>query len=1203
MPIVDPFEAQQDFEPAVIQDPFEPQIEDPFDETTLGGVLQSAGAGIAAGFTAPVRFAGAGLEIIEDLTGFDLPGQTLSDISINAQEFWQKRIGKSRAERLVGNAGEAIGTIASSAAALGAAGLVAGGGVGAGAATQAGLVKGAVGKGLLTTLAGGAGVEKTAEELREGEVPKLNAYGAGVVTAATEYLTEKIPLGILQKPGLSFIKRLVGGVISDVPGELLATATEISLTDKRILGKDRHLTTDQYIEILKDTAAVSVLSTIGLSAGSQVIDNTLIDGLNKIKPVPYSEPHISVEKEEVGVIPTKAREDAKSQYPEIQKQVNTVIPDELKVKDDTLDIPDTTPVPQPEGEKTAWEATQDRARAKSKDVRKTTLGKIWKSVVRGAIDVSGNLQAKLVALGPAGQQVVWRMNAIAGASTKGTNEFDIDSKPIYDGLDEKQKNGFDDYKAVLRNLEIRANKGAEFSLPEGHTEQSLIDHLASIPEHIREEYDKRNVFYKAAMDKVIQLSIDNGLRTEEDAARLRETGKEYLAREVLEYADPTVQRKNRDGKTVSVRDSGIKSLTEEGTEKHVETDTQLLMQQIYQRTYTRLFKNKASQEFLRLAETEPGVADLGIQVVKPGFKVKSDQMKVTAMVDGKPVDMVMPLELGQEWVTGDPLLPATLSSVLGWVSGKKILQSMATTLNPEFAITNIPRDLAHIWLTTEEYSSFAPVAAFQMSRDMVGAIKNFKEMSQIYIDNGGGMELLAHQGKLGLKGDSAISKGISALETTMGKAGQFSEMVTRLALMRRAMKNKNTPFQATQIARGYLDFSRGGSVVKALNSVIPFFNASVQGTRGIFRAAKKNPKVFGVKAFEIGAMAFGLTMANIHLWGDDYEDVPDFDKKNNWIVMTNSTFIDSNGEERRHYVKIPKDQGQRTFAMIFENMARKTLGLPVDHLSITEEVSEVLPIIPGELLPPAMEMVLGYSVNKDFWTKEDIWRGPDVLPQEEYNKYTPTPYVKFGEATGLSPVRTKYMVEQLFTRGNIWTSLAGYGSKQVFDEMTPEERAKQSEEMLEKYPGVRRLLKSTRPDLRREKEIKAEKVRLDTERIVNNRKFDALAERFFNKQTDRREVNEFIRRQETLPEKKRLQRRFRKLSKLQGVTNRRFWFQLLDLPPEQRAVNYWNEWVQKDEASRRELNIQSHKVPGFRSKRFDRTFNKMRRFGEQGGRR
>lgn len=1236
--IVNPFEEQEFGEDFVIPEFVTPEITDP-----LLGVATAAAVGIVKGVVAIPQIIGEAAEILSDITG--LEHGTLGEETRKAQDWLQSKVGDSKAEQLISQSGEAIGRIGATAGVL--------------------LATGGSTAGLLPALAAGAGVEKTAEELRAG-APRLNAYGAGFVQAGTEYLTEKIPISMLQKPGLSFIKRLAGGAIADIPGELLATATEIELIDKQILGKDIHLTKDQYVEILKDTATVSALTSLGLTGGAQIGHALLsVDAMNKMAPIPPQKQHMPIEKQEVLPVSQIARDDSKSQYPELQKQDNLVVQDSaLPLKPTTSDIPDVTHVEpanvseQPQYKD--WASIMDAGRALSLKKRKLTFDKVWKGFVKGFVDVSGNLQKQLSNLGNDGKRVVMRQNAIGGASTKGTKEANIAKKPIYDGLNSKNKQLFDDAISALRHIELRLNKGKLFKMPGNATGRMLAEHISNLPENFKEQFSDRAKSWSQTMGSIIELQLDEGLITTEQANRLRGQGIYYVPRQILEFLDPLIQSKNKEGKIITVRDSGLKNLTEDGSDKLIETDSELLMEQVFQRTYTRVFRNRAGLEMLRLARTDPNAQKIvrEAKIIRQRTRTKFDiinketgktvntelidekadaqkqigldkdfytlkevpvtqniyedakpnEMKVSVMEDGVRREMIMPLEIGTEWVTGDPILSSTWATIIGWGSGNKILKSMATTLNPEFAITNVPRDLAHIWLTTEEYSSLAPVATLQMTADIAAVVKDSIRAGGItktalydqYIDNGGGMEFLSHRGKLGLKGTTALTKGISALETVLGKAGEVSETVTRLALMRRAMRNQRTPFEATQIARGYLDFARGGAVSKAINSAVPFFNASIQATRGIARAARINPKTFGSKVAQIGAMSIGLYLAN-RLYGDDIDDVPDFEQKNNWIIMTPYTFLDSEGRERRRYVRIPKDQGQRVFATIAENSMRMHRNEPVDWPDITESVGNFLPIIPGDLLPPLAEMTLGYSVNKDFWTKEDIWRGEEVLPQEEYTKYTPEPFIKFGAATGLSPVRTQYMTEQLFTRGNIWTSMVGYASKQIFDEMTPEERDKMSKELFEKHPGIRRVLRSTRPDIAEIKRLKEEKVRVETERLIVNRQFDAVTGRFFTGQTDLREVNEFIRRAPQ-EEKARLNNRFKAQRKLKDVPNKSFWFRLLDLPPEARAVNYWNSWVQLDEAGRKELDRQSFKVPGLRSKRFNARFNKMRKFGAQIGR-
>jgi hypothetical protein len=1184
-------------------------------EATFEGVVESVGAAALAGATQIAQIPVSGLQIIENVTGLSLFGKEMDALLDETRDFWVGKIGKSKAEQLIGMAVQNIANIGTTAGVLA---LTGGAGL------------------LLPVLAAGAGLETTAEALEEG-APRLNAFGAGAVSAATEFLTEKIPIGILQKPGLSFMKRLIGGAISDVPGELIATATEMKVINEQILGKDP-IPTEQFIDILKDTAAVSIISTIGLSAGSQAIQSSIgkpppatdgevpdtgvsapeniADALTELLPPPPSETIVPEEKQEVAPEKAIEREGSKSEYPELSGQEDVVS------QDQTYDPTDNPPIQKdvPKQilyEKKPWDGlavvkTAKKADAYSREQKGFNFGKIWRSFVRGFVDVRGNVKAALVKLGNDGKRVVMYTDAIAGAQAKAAALLDPIRRQLYGGVKKEHRQMLDVYLVTKRHQELRANKGAEFRLPEGWTEQDLQDVVDNIPPDLKEDFDKRLEVWSQRMGEVLNFMENENLLNDDQKTRLREQGRYYVPREILDIVDPTLQRTDKQGRKITVRDSGLKNLTEDGSDRLIEFDTEILLQQVYQRAITRAFRNRANLALLEIAQTQP---DNGI--VRVG-KPKLTESTISALVEGERVDMAMQTELANEWVTSNPVINAQWSNLVSILSGTKLLKSMATTLNPEFAITNIPRDIAHIYLTTMQYASNVPQFALQMANDIRQVVSQAispkeiigiarregirKALSSVtlknsdlykrYVDNGGGTEFLTYQGRL-TKG-----KGVwGALENIMGYAGEQSEILTRLALMNRATKNKKSDFEAASIARSYLDFNLGGSVSKAIDSGIPFFNASIQGSRGIFRAAKADPKLFGFKALNIGLMATSLYWANRFMYGDDLEDVSDNEQKNNWIVMTPFTFLDRNKEERRYYLRIPKDQGQRVFASVFEGMAKKSLGLPVDGDQIADAATDFIPVSAYELMPPTIEALMGYAVNKDFWRREDIWRGQDVLPQDEYNKYTPEVYVKAGQALGKSPVRMKYALEQVFTQGNVWTSLVGFGAEQVFSELTPEQRAELTKEMFERKPGVRRFLRSTRPDIQREKELKQQKLELASQKKRVNDQLDEIAERFFDGQTDRQEITEFIKRQDA-PERSRLRSRFKAMRALKDVPNRRFWMGLKSLPPESRATNYWNQWVQLDELGRKELDRQSRKVPGFRSKRFLRSFNRQKRLGE-----
>jgi hypothetical protein len=70
-----------------------------------------------------------------------------------------------------------------------------------------------------------------------------------------------------------------------------------------------------------------------------------------------------------------------------------------------------------------------------------------------------------------------------------------------------------------------------------------------------------------------------------------------------------------------------------------------------------------------------------------------------------------------------------------------------------------------------------------------------------------------------------------------------------------------TPEQAVQMAlaakRATVDFSAGGSIAKVLNQAIPFYNATIQGTRSFARSLRDRPAravIFGVVAFTVPAL-------------------------------------------------------------------------------------------------------------------------------------------------------------------------------------------------------------------------------------------------------------------------------------------------------------------------------------------------------------
>ena len=80
--------------------------------------------------------------------------------------------------------------------------------------------------------------------------------------------------------------------------------------------------------------------------------------------------------------------------------------------------------------------------------------------------------------------------------------------------------------------------------------------------------------------------------------------------------------------------------------------------------------------------------------------------------------MKMPLEFGKSWLQSESTLAHSTARMLRTWSGADLVRAGATGYNPEFAITNLPRDLMFSWFRTREYSNWVPMAIPQMAKRM-----------------------------------------------------------------------------------------------------------------------------------------------------------------------------------------------------------------------------------------------------------------------------------------------------------------------------------------------------------------------------------------------------------------------------------------------------------------------------------------------------
>jgi hypothetical protein len=824
------------------------------------------------------------------------------------------------------------------------------------------------------------------------------------------------------------------------------------------------------------------------------------------------------------------------------------------------------------------------------DLKNPSFAKFYEKVKRALVDVSGNLSKKLMDSGdPYMKQVRIKFDLARGASSAAKAEWEKVQDDIYKGLSSSEEEllnqviqskrtiAIDDYIDITKKyIEHPDNLG-------GEAHRRFLDQIP--PELFTKINDRANKYFEI-WDNLLNFRHREGLLSDEQLQNLEEKGP-YSPRWFIQHMEGN-KTYDINGQRYNVTESGIKSL-DEGSVKMMEKDSRLLLSHGLQSVYGRIFRNRANQALFEMAFNDPNNG-----IVRLASKPKADETLISAMFNGQRVNMAMKNDFAVEWVKSDPEISHSLANTISWLSGTKILKAFATGYNPAFAVSNLARDIAHIYLTTGEYSSFLPKQTLQIMSDIKAVSKDAilrKGAYQDYIDQGGGMDFLTTQGQITSKTQGVLGE----VEKIAGYIGQTSEMLTRLAIRHRAMINGATPEEATWLARNYLDFSKGGNFAKAADTIIPYFNAGIQGTRGIFQAAHRDPQVLAWKAAQIGMLAMGLYFANSTVNKEAYDQVPERDRVNNWIITTPFSYIDKDGNKKYFYAKIAKDQGQRILATVFETMGAMAKGDEVNGDMVVSALKDFLPSVPPDSMPPFLSAAIGYMMNKDLWANQDVWRGPKVNPSEEYTLITHPALVKAGQVAGVSPERTGFVLSQIFTRDNMFTNLVGGGLKMMMEGLPDSDKEMLAGDFVKAVPFAKRFIGET--DVFEPYKKETEKIKLDenSKRYAMKRELQGLMMEYFDDKSEVRKkaVSAFVEKQDPAYHDM-LAEQVKAMLKTEVLPDRRWWLNVIGMSPEAKAEAYWLRYSKAAPQDQNKLESTAKTLPGFQSDRFKQRLHNLR---------
>lgn len=416
---------------------------------------------------------------------------------------------------------------------------------------------------------------------------------------------------------------------------------------------------------------------------------------------------------------------------------------------------------------------------------------------------------------------------------------------------------------------------------------------------------------------------------------------------------------------------------------------------------------------------------------KEGFE------KVSYFNDGIREDWLVPKDVGRSLKNMDA---AEATGFLKWLNETKLGQIaqgpakatryLSTTVNPVFALFRNPvRDVQSALITTDVV---AKDYAFGLIKAIVGPDKS-DEFYRLARESGALQGGVYREGKdateilLRKLDNSNILSKVARPDNIVSSIGEKLEEMTRLAAFKNALDKGLEPMQAAKIARNAtVDFGKMGASMQAINKIIPFLNARVQGASNLVSAIKRDPTQAARKLMWSAGVP-SLILNHINNKYESYQNIPDNEKRKFWIVMVGET----EGRDYQnkpihipHYVKIPKGESQQVVSNVIDRVLN--IGRLKYPDSTAEFVGKIVgdfsPVTDSSLVPPglsqAIELKTNYSLFRDKKIVPDyikigdkFYRSDEIEPKYRSLSYTSSVAKAIGQLMNWSPAKVDYAIK------------------------------------------------------------------------------------------------------------------------------------------------------------------------------------------------
>lgn len=632
-----------------------------------------------------------------------------------------------------------------------------------------------------------------------------------------------------------------------------------------------------------------------------------------------------------------------------------------------------------------------------------------------------------------------RSNSIANNQT--TNSQNLSQ--AFEGLTGDAKNNFDQYVA-LRNEISNAKRG----LKTAEKLDVLEQRAAQLAPENAERFAALNNYYK------------------EWAGRLREAGiiddatfKSFVQNDdythIQRVMDDIAGYSGTGGNSFSLGTSKAR-LKRKGSERAVQP-ADITALNYAQKMQSEIQRNQTASNMIDVL-VEQGHA----KKLPAGQTARKNTIK--RIVDGKTEVFEVPRDIKEVADNITPFQLGTLGKIVA--APQRVLRAGATGLSAPFTAANYVKDqvgsavFSKNAVATHLDPRNAMSGLWNATKDTLGESndplwKKFIESSgdttgYDFLRNAKSAKQASREVRLGTKGKYANMAGspirtLEELNAITEKATRFQNFKGIYQDTLNKTGNEADALRTATLAawQNSVDFSRMGNTAQAINLLIPYFNAGIQGTRLLGRRFGEAPVATSLKT--LGLVALPMTGLTLYNMADEkrkavYDNISDYEKENNLIiVLPNAKQLEDGSYDG--VIKVPLQPGlvnlAQPFRMQAENFASKSNQNEVAQMAQQFFGAFAGPVgtgsfreLEGSLTPQIVKPFTQQNANEDKFTGKEIVpgyidnatdaQGNPVAEKDKAYDFTSGTARAIGGKLGISPLRVEKFIKDTTAKTGLY---------------------------------------------------------------------------------------------------------------------------------------------------------------------------------------